>query len=432
MNIKLKPPRQSTFFQSDDWWAVWLGFLFILLAIFGAVPSVPVVGSWTNNPLEALPPARLGWMLVWGFGLMAIWILAVKSMGENLKVFSRGFVAVFGLALLAFVIGQNEFFSRLGFGYVIWAIAIGLIISNFFDLPDWLKSAAKTELYIKTGLVLLGAEILFNRLVVFGIYGIGVAWIVTPIVLITMYFLGRFIVKGIPKTLGITIAAASSVCGVSAAIATAQACRAKKDELTLALSITMVFTAAMMFIMPLVVQLAGMDVLVGGAWIGGTIDATGAVVASATVLGEDALHIAATIKMIQNVLIGIIAFGIAVAWSMDKENDNKVRYREIWTRFPKFIIGFVAASLFFSFVLLPVQGEAAVAGHLSLLSSFRSWLFALAFVSIGLETNFTSLKKLLRGGKPIIYYLIGQFINLVLTLGAAYLLFSGRFFPPPL
>lgn len=443
--LNWKTIAKSPFFLLEDWWAVWLGFLFIFLIISGIIPSVPAVESWAQNPLQAFSPTQLVWLLAWGLSLLAIWTLALKNMGEKLTNFIRGFPTVFVLALLAFVIGENDFIGQMGFGYVIWAVIIGLLISNLTGVPAWLKSAAKTELYIKTGLVLLGAEILFQRLVVFGVYGMGVAWLVTPTVLLLMYFWGRNIVKGLSSTLGITIAAATSVCGVSAAIATASACRAKKDELTLALAITMIFTAGMMFLLPLIVQFTGMGPLVGGAWIGGTIDATGAVVAAASLLGEDALHIAATIKMVQNVLIGIIAFAVAVAWSMDEkeseqENQQKnerkpvlvKRYKEIWNRLPKFILGFVAASLLFSFVLLPAQGEAVVSEHLSLLSSSRNWLFALAFVSIGLETNFVSLKKLLQGGKPVTFYVLGQFINLVLTLGAAYLFFSGRFFGLPL
>lgn len=442
--------KASTLITSEDWWAVWLGFIFMFLIISGMIPEIPEILSWRANLLEAVPLTEWSGIVLWGAGLFLIWSLAVKAMKSSVRQYGKGFAAIFGIVLLAFIMEANVFIDRIGFGYVLWAVIIGLLISNFVGLPSWLKSAAKTELYIKTGLVLLGAEILFPRLAVFGVYGMGVAWLVTPIVLIIMYYFGMRIIKGLSKSLGITIAAATSVCGVSAAIATAQASKARKDELTLALGITMVFTAVLMFLIPFGLQAAGMDVLVGGAVIGGTIDATGAVVVASSILGEDALHVAATIKMVQNVLIGFLAFGVAVAWTIGEQNTNnssinetagdnkteennvKRNVKDIWERFPKFIIGFVLASLLFSFVLFPTWGETRVDGLLSLVSSTRSWFFALAFVSIGLETNFVSLKKVFQGGRPVAFYVFGQVINIILTLGAAYLFFSGRFFPPPM
>ena len=437
--------KASSLKSSEDWWAVWLGLIFLGLIISGIIPRVPEILEWRTSLLQAIPLSELSAIIIWGIGLFLIWSVAVKIMKNSLKQYSKGFALLFGIALLAFLMEANVFIDRIGFGYVLWAVIIGLIISNFLGLPSWLKNAAKTELYIKTGLVLLGAEILFPRLAVFGAYGMGVAWLVTPIVLIFMFYFGMRIIKGLSSSLGITIAAATSVCGVSAAIATAQASRARKDELTLALGITMVFTAVMMFLLPFILNLVGMDTLVAGALIGGTIDATGAVVVASSILGEDALHVAATIKMVQNVLIGFLAFGVAVAWTVrdknegvpaDKdvleENKNQGRAKDIWDRFPKFIIGFIFASLIFSFVLLPAWGETQVEGLLSLVSSTRSWFFALAFVSIGLDTNFVSLRKVFQGGKPVAFYMFGQALNIILTLGAAYLFFSGRIFPPPM
>lgn len=116
------------------------------------------------------------------------------------------------------------------------------------------------------------------------------------------------------KTLNITLAADMLVCGVSAAIATAAACRAKKEELTLAIGISLVFTSVMMIVIPNIINATGMDHVLGGAWIGGTIDATGAVAAAGAFLSDKALYVAATVKLIQNILIGVIAFAVALYW----------------------------------------------------------------------------------------------------------------------
>ena len=186
-----------------------------------------------------------------------------------------------------------------------------------------------------------------------------------------------------------------------------------------------------MVLMPLGIRAFGMDPAVGAAWIGGTVDATGAVVAAGALLGEQAEQIAAVVKMIQNTLIGVVAFLIAVYWVTTIEaggDRRRPKATEIWHRFPKFIIGFVAASLCFSFVLTPTLGEDRVEEILDLTSDFRGWLFCLAFVSIGLESSFRELRRHTTGGRPIQLYLTGQTFNLVLTLLAAYLAFGGILF----
>jgi uncharacterized membrane protein YadS len=245
-----------------------------------------------------------------------------------------------------------------------------------------------------------------------------------------MYQFGIRILKMTNRSLVIVIAAATSVCGVSAAIAVAAAARAKKDELTLAVGMSLIFTVLMMVIMPALVRLSGMDLIVGAAWIGGTVDATGAVVAAGAVLGTQAEQIAAVVKMIQNTLIGVVAFLVAVYWvtSVERSENRKPEAIEIWRRFPKFIIGFVAASLLFSFVLTPYLGASRVADILDATSDVRGWFFCLAFLSIGLSSSFRDLSKQTSGGKPIQLYLTGQFFNVALTLLAAYLAFGGILF----
>ena len=344
--------------------------------------------------------------------------------------FAKGFVYVFLLAILAFVAGEQVTLADLGFEYAAWAIIFGLLISNTVGTPEWVKPALKTEYYIKTGLVLLGAEILFGKILSIGLPGIFVAWVVTPIVLVTTYIFGQKILKITSKTLNITICADMSVCGVSAAIATAAACRAKKEELTLAVGLSLIFTSIMMIALPAFIKAVGMPEVLGGAWIGGTIDATGAVVAAGAFLGDRALNVAATIKMIQNILIGVIAFGVAVYWAtkVEKTGEAKVGAGEIWRRFPKFILGFLGASVLFS-LLYALMGENAgyalidhgVLGGFS--KNFREWFFCLAFVSIGLSTNFRELSSYFKGGKPLILYVCGQLLNLGLTLLLAYIMF---------
>jgi uncharacterized integral membrane protein (TIGR00698 family) len=365
---------------------------------------------------------------------MAFFGAGTASMGQNLPQFAAGFAGVFIVAILAFMMGSQSTLQVYGVNAEVWAIVLGMVIANTVGTPSFVKPAIKTEYYIKTGLVLLGAEVLFDKVVAIGIPGIFVAWVVTPIVLVSTFIFGQKVLKLPSKTLNITISADMSVCGTSAAIATAAACRAKKEELTLAIGISLVFTAIMMIVMPIFIRAVGIPDVLGGAWIGGTIDSTGAVAAAGASLGTKAMYVAATIKMIQNVLIGIIAFFVALYWTTKVEPaeqgqpNRRVKPVEIWNRFPKFIIGFLGASILASLIsgaLGPDLSNAMINEGLvrGLTSPLRTWCFVLAFTSIGLGTNFRELSCHLKDGKPIILYVCGQVFNLILTLAMAYVMF---------
>jgi len=368
----------------------------------------------------------IGLMIVIGvfFGIGTV------VMGRPLAPFFKGFIFVFMVAVLAYFASAQATAKHYGLGYAAWAILFGMLISNTVGTPEWVKPAVQTEYFIKTGLVLLGAEILFGKILSIGVPGIFVAWVVTPIVLTTTYIFGQKVIKIPSKTLNITVSADMSVCGVSAAIATAAACRAKKEELTLAIGLSLIFTSIMMIVMPAFIKAVGMPHVLGGAWMGGTIDSTGAVAAAGAFLSDRALYVAATIKMIQNVLIGVIAFFVALYWvaKVERLPGQKVSPMEIWYRFPKFVIGFIIASIVFS-TIYGIMGKDVGSvlidqGALRGLSRiFRGWFFCLAFTSIGLATDFRELKEYFKGGKPLILYAFGQSFNLMLTLLMAYIMF---------
>lgn len=381
--------------------------------------------SATSKPYNLIPN-----LFIFGFVLTLIFGLGAYFIGEKYLKFIPAFLGVFFLAVISYMLAAQSDMKNLGISYAVWAIVLGLIISNTIGTPAWIKPAVQTEYFIKTGLVLLGAEILLGKIMAIGLPGIFVSWVVTPIVLVSTFWFGQKILKIGSKTLNITISADMSVCGVSAAIATAAACNAKKEELTLAVGLSMVFTSIMMIVMPAFINAVGIPEVLGGAWIGGTIDATGAVVAAGAFLGDKALNVAATIKMIQNVLIGLIAFAVAFYWAtkVEKTGDKRVGMSEIWSRFPKFIIGFLGASILFSAMHMMMSREIsnALIDH-GIIRGFskdlRGWLFCLAFVSIGLSVNFKELKHQFSGGKPLILYLVGQSFNLLLTLLMGYLMF---------
>jgi len=411
--------------KSEDWWTVWLGLILFGVSLLGIITTVPKPNRWVTNPFNSFSADGFISYLFLTIILLILLSISIKSIQDRLSTFIPAFLLFSMLGLVAQVISKQSFMGTYGLEYVLWALIIGLIISNTIGVPNFLKPAIKTELYIKIGLVLLGAEILFSRILNLGIQGLLLAWGVTPLVLFLMYKYGTSVLK-LDKTLTVLMSAATSVCGVSAAIAVAAATKAKKEFLTLTISISLLSTVILLVGLPVLVRLAGIDYIIGGAWIGGTVDSTGAVVAAGELLGEEAMEVATVIKLIQNVMIALIAFVIAFLWvtKIDRTSNDKPGLIQIWYRFPKFIIGFAFLSILSSFVVLPIMGEMMLTDILKLTGSIRTFLFAVAFLSIGLETDFKTLKTQISGGKPVQLYIVGQSLNLILTLIFAWILFG--------
>ena len=312
----------------EDWLAVLFGGL-LLTASFATIligggdagvlkPWLATPGSWELSPLAAFSGKALG--VTGAAVVLAITFGAAVKLGDGtaLRRFLLAYAAVFVLALVAYLGEEQTTFNYWGLAYPLWAIVLGLVISNTIGLPNWVRPAVRTELYMKVGLVLLGAEVLLGKLLALGLPGIAISWVVTPIVLCTTFWFGQRVLRMESPSLNMVVAADMSVCGVSAAIATAAACRAKKEELSLAVGLSMAFTVVMMLAMPPLIRAMDLPPAVGGAWIGGTIDSTGAVGAAGALLSTEsddtALVTATTIKMIQNVLIGVVALAVATYW----------------------------------------------------------------------------------------------------------------------
>jgi uncharacterized membrane protein YadS len=185
----------------------------------------------------------------------------------------------------------------------------------------------------------------------------------------------------------------------------------------------------MMIFMPYIADYFGFSQKVTGAWLGGSIDTTGAVVASGTLAGEVARETSTIVKFSQNVLLGLAAFAISIYWTYAQKapssvNVEKPTLRLIWDRFPKFVIGFIAASILFSFVIKPAQlGAEKLTAVKDSLKSIQTLWFVLAFTSIGLETKFSDLFNN-ESKKPLYAFLLAQLFNIIITLVIAFLLFG--------
>ena len=435
----------SNIWKKEDWLAVWIGFIIISVAVAAVLTgsfdfSAAKFSTWhlwedvaEKKALLTQFTSSFWFRLLRTFGVLGLlFTVGVKLQGSKIKEYLPAFAALFVLAVIVRLISA-EFTLNRYLEWAFWALITGLLISNTVGVPAWLRPAIRTEFYIKTGLVVMGFSVLFSNIAKFGLYGLGIAWLVTPIVIIFMWWFGTRVLKIDNKPLVITIASATSVCGTSAAIATGAAAGARKNDLGIAISISIIFTILMMVFEPMIIKAVGMNELMGGALIGGTVDSTGAVVLAGNALGPEGEQAAVLVKSIQNILIGFIAFFVALffATKVEKNSDRKVGASEIWTRFPKFIIGFFVASLVASFVVQPLAGSADVKAINTVLDQYKNWAFVLAFTSIGLDTNFREIIKQLHGGKVLWLYVVGQIFNIFLTFLAVWLLLSGVIFEIP-
>lgn len=411
----------------QDWASVAIGFCLIFFIIFTGysvnTPSFGDKSGWTGvQVLNGILNSNFGISVISSLLIFGVFSAAGLFLGgESLKKYTTGFISVFILALLAQFLSSYSGFKNLGLETVLFSLLIGLLIGNLFRLPDWLRAGVQTELFVKIGLVLLGATILFKDILSAGTFGLIQAVVVVCAVWYFSYYISRRM--KVDDEFATMMASAVSICGVSAAIATAGAIDGDKKKLSFIISLVLIVAIPMMIFMPLIAKWIGLSDAVTGAWMGGTIDTTGAVVAAGTISGETGLKYATIVKFSQNVLLGLAAFAISIFWTYKNSNRNEktkhVPVRIIWDRFPKFVLGFMVASLLFSFLLSPETAQASG----KLIKSYSSFWFNLAFVSIGLETRFSDFKKM-NSRKPFYSFLIAQTFNILFTLGISWLLFQ--------
>lgn len=411
----------------QDWASVVIGFSMILFVIATGysvnTPSFGDKAGWTGfNGFISMFNSKFGISLAFTlliFGISSA--LGLVLSGDSLRKYTTGFFSVFLIALVAQFLSSYAGFKNIGLETVLFSLLLGLIIGNIFRIPGWLRTGIQTELFVKIGLVLLGATILFKDILTAGTFGLIQAVIVVFAVWYFSYYVSRKM--KVDDEFATMMASAVSICGVSAAIATAGAIDGDKKKLSFIISLVLVVAIPMMVFMPIIAKWIGLSDAVTGAWLGGTIDTTGAVVAAGTISGETGLKYATIVKFSQNVLLGLAAFVISIFWTYKTgsktEKGSHVPVRIIWERFPKFVLGFMIASLVFSFILQPDSAQASG----KLIKSFSSFWFNLAFVSIGLETRFSDFRKM-NSKKPFYSFLIAQIFNILFTLGISLLLFQ--------
>lgn len=413
-------------FRVEDWVVVWVSIP--LLALAAIVPA----------GLPKVPATLLGGAAWSNIAYLFAVVLAVLYVGclllrRPLRGLLPSLAVVFAVSLLAQIVAKIPAVSYYGFESVFFSVLFGLVIRNVWRVPEWMKPAIQGEFYIKIGVVCLGATILFSDVMKSGVFGLAQACLVVAVVWFFAYWVSRRM--KVDERTAMILSSGVSICGVSACITAARVAGGDDRKLSYIVSLVLIVVVPMIYLMPwlantilpLIFDDPHVVQEVAGAWIGGTIDTTSGVAASSTIVGEVANQHAVIIKAAQNVLIGVVAFFIALYLSTRGEKGGQAPSLGIvWEKFPKFIIGFVAASLVFSLCQsngLFVPGAKGKLLEPGVAKMFSSVFFSLAFVCIGLDTRLKDIiskenRNVLRA------FLAAQAFNIVVTFVIACLLFG--------
>ena len=410
----------------EDWVVVWVSIPLLLLAAL--IPA----------DLPSVPATLVGEVAWYNIGLLFAIVLVVLYVGclllrRPLKGLLPSLVVVFAVSLLAQVVAKIPAVSYYGFESVFFSVLFGLVIRNVWRVPAWMKPAIQGEFFIKIGVVCLGATILFSDVMKSGVFGLVQACLVVAVVWFFAFRLSRRM--KVDERSAMILSSGVSICGVSASITAARVVGGDDRKLSYIVSLVLIVVVPMIYLMPwlantilpLIFDDPHVVQEVAGAWIGGTIDTTSGVAASSMIVGEVANQHAVIIKAAQNVLIGVVAFFIALYLSTRGEKGGQAPSLGIvWEKFPKFILGFVAASLVFSLCqsnglfTLGAKGKLLEPGVAKM---FSTVFFSLAFVCIGLDTRLKDIvskenRNVLRS------FLVAQTFNIVVTFVIACLLFG--------
>ncbi len=457
MPTPVEPPAQSVAVSAassltapkrwltEDWLSVWIGLLVFVLSL-GLLVGADMLGwavttsVWTS-PGKALAPASKSYanlpglisLLLTYLAMLAILLIGAKALGANVKRFAQGFTVIFAVSYACWFIGSWAYIAATPdkraalhlpwslnltneSGFIV-ALLTGLVVGNFLPgLSAWLKEAVRPELYIKTAIVILGGFLgiaaldqrrLASAMIFQGLCAIVCAYLVFwPIV----YYVARRYF-GFSREWAAPLASGISICGVSAAIATGGAIRARPVVPVMVSSLVVVFAVVEMLILPFAAQhfLAGSP-MVAGAWMGLAVKTDGAAVASGAI-AESLIRakaaanginfqpgwimgVATTVKVFIDIMIGVWAFVLAWVWAakIERRCDRKVGVIEIWQRFPKFVLGYVATFLFVLALGAMLPGLLPkIKSSMGQANIFRGIFFVLTFFTIGVVSNFRRL-----------------------------------------
>lgn len=300
--------------------------------------------------------------------------------------------------------------------YVLWAILLGLLIANTVGVSAAFRPGVATyEFWLKAGIVLLGARFILGDVLKLGGISLVLVAVEIALSLAFMTFLGRMF--GLKPKLTTLLAVGSSICGVSAIIATQGAIDADEEDSSFAIAAILTLGAISLFVFPLIGHWLHLNDLSYGLWAGLGIDNTAEVTAAGALYSDAAAKIAVLAKTARNAMIGFVVLAYAIYWARKEHRatvTNKAAF--LWRKFPKFVLGFL---------LISALATAAVFSkdQLTSLGNLSRWAFLLTFAGVGLRTNIREMWK--QGARPFIVGALGEIAIAALTLGLV--LGSNRF-----
>jgi uncharacterized integral membrane protein (TIGR00698 family) len=424
-------------YLKEDWWAIWLGLgiviaAFLFFANGSTIKWIAVTpGRWSNLvEMWANFTSHLSQYAA-QFGIwLVIFAVSLKALKFKLTEFVPSFVFIYLCSIVIIMIGAWEHAHHYNLEPPLVALVLGMLISNLIGLPRWMDSGFRVEYYIKTGIVLLGATLPFTLIIWAGPVAILQASIVSISTFLVIFLVGRKM--GLDRKLCAVLGAGGSVCGVSGSIAIAGAVGAKKEHAPIAITMVILWAIAMIFFLPLVSRAMHLATGVAGAWIGTSefADAAGFAAAQAygnlagTVPGiaghpDSAVWGFTLMKVVgRDIWIGIWAFVLALiaTTKWEVKDGNKPQAAEIWWRFPKFVIGFVIASVMITIISSQYSfaefNETVKPLLIGPIKALRTWAFIFCFFSIGLTTRFRELSR--TGAKPFWAFTTGVVVNVTI------------------
>jgi uncharacterized integral membrane protein (TIGR00698 family) len=425
-------------FRKEDWWAIWigLGLIAVSVALFAGGSSIKWIAAapqkWSHLADVSLQLKQHGLQFA---ALFVLWSVAFGIGAAALGIKITRFLPAFSLIYLAagsiYFLGLWDQAAHYNLEPPLVALGLGLLISNTIGVPRWLDPGLRVEFYIKTGIVLLGASLPLTLIAWAGPVAIVQAAIVSLATFGAIYFAA--VRLGLDRRLAATLGTGGAVCGVSGAIAVGGAVGAKKEEVSVAISLVVLWAIVMIFVLPLVARALHLSTGVAGAWIGTSEFADAAGLAAAQTYGgyagnvpgiagnPDAAVTAFTLMKVigRDMWIGVWAFVLSLIATTRWERtgiQSRSRASEIWNRFPKFVLGFLIAS---AVVTLAARGfdyasykKEVVPALVGPLQVFRTWAFTFAFLSIGLTTRIREFASI--GARPLYAFGIGVAVNVVL------------------
>lgn len=406
--------------QKEDNLAILIAFVLVFVVNLGHFAGLDFISflnfkiTTYSNFNELLAGLNLLNFILFYALFAGVFAFVAWTYGRGLIKFIFEFSAFFILCVLVLVFCAYAGFKSWTDG-ALMALLVGLFLTNFTPLK--LANATQTELYIKIGVILMGVCLPLNSFLQAANIAIIQACTVTIITFLAIFLIAVRIF-GLDKKFAATLAAGGSICGVSAAIVVGEACRAKKEHISASISIVVFFATLMIVILPLFCKALGLDAGVAGAFIGTSEFADAAGFAAVASLNDERANLAFLVMKVigRDTFIGVwavlLAFISLKFW--DNNENEKISALMIWQKFPKFILGFLFACLFTSFISFNLELQNLSEYEKQVLGCFKNlknWFFTLAFLSIGFSVRFKDILSV--GFKPFLAFFFGALINLI-------------------